>query len=98
MHILLQLRVWTTPAQVNQTKYALGVGKDIITYYEQYYNLGYPLPKQGEKCSNTLAWPVSWKILKCSIDFICSTWHTCKLAGAKFSKSIYGSGRSASQH
>lgn len=48
IYILLQLRVWTTPAQVNQTKYALGVGKDIITYYEQYYNLGYPLPKQGE--------------------------------------------------
>lgn len=42
----ITLRVWTTPAQVNQTKYALGVGKDIITYYEQYYNLGYPLPKQ----------------------------------------------------
>jgi len=32
---------------VNQTEFALGVGRDIITYYEKYYNLGYPLPKQG---------------------------------------------------
>lgn len=42
----ITLRVWTTPAQVSQTEYALGVGKDVITYYEGYYNLGYPLPKQ----------------------------------------------------
>lgn len=56
INIYLQLRVWTTPAQVNQTKYALGVGKDIITYYEQYYNLGYPLPKQGEwiQCTSNM--------------------------------------------
>ena len=55
INIYLQLRVWTTPAQVDQTKYALGVGKDIITYYEQYYNLGYPLPKQGEsKCTSNM--------------------------------------------
>lgn len=39
--------MWTTPAQVNQTKFALDVGNGIITYYEEYYNLGYPLPKQG---------------------------------------------------
>lgn len=44
---LQQLRVWTTPSQVNQTKFALDVGNGIITYYEEYYNLGYPLPKQG---------------------------------------------------
>lgn len=45
-HNNITLRVWTTPAQVNQTEFALGVGRDIITYYEKYYNLGYPLPKQ----------------------------------------------------
>lgn len=46
VHNNITIRVWTTPAQVNQTEYALGVGKDIITYFEDYYNLGYPLPKQ----------------------------------------------------
>ena len=45
----LKLRVWTSPQQVDQTEYALGVGKDIITYYEEYYDLGYPLPKQGKE-------------------------------------------------
>lgn len=46
--------MWTTPAQVNQTKFALDVGNGIITYYEEYYNLGYPLPKQG-LCLSVLA-------------------------------------------
>lgn len=45
-HKNITLRVWTTPAQVDQTKFALDVGNGIITYYEEYYNLGYPLPKQ----------------------------------------------------
>lgn len=46
VHDNITLRVWTSPQQVDQTEYALGVGKDIITYYEEYYDLGYPLPKQ----------------------------------------------------
>ena len=49
MIFFLKLRVWTSHQKVDQTEYALGVGKDIITYYEEYYDLGYPLPKQGKE-------------------------------------------------
>jgi glutamyl aminopeptidase len=40
--------VYSTPAQVNKTKYALEVGVKIIEYYIQYFGIPYPLPKLGE--------------------------------------------------
>jgi glutamyl aminopeptidase len=40
--------VYSTPAQVNKTKYALEVGVKIIEYYVQYFGIPYPLPKLGE--------------------------------------------------
>lgn len=42
------LSVYSTPAQLNKTKYAIEVGVNIIEYYIQYFGIPYPLPKLGE--------------------------------------------------
>ncbi|KAF8795593.1 Glutamyl aminopeptidase like protein [Argiope bruennichi] len=39
-------RVYTTPDQVNLTTYALHFGSRVLEYFERYFNIGYPLPKQ----------------------------------------------------
>lgn len=43
-HVLF--RVGARPAAIQQAKYALQVGPNILTYFEDYFNLPYPLPKQ----------------------------------------------------
>lgn len=40
--------VYSTPAQVNKTKYGLEVGVKITEYYIQYFGVPYPLPKLGK--------------------------------------------------
>ena len=47
MGLYFQLRVWTTRDQINQTDFALFEASEIITYFEKYYKVDYPLPKQG---------------------------------------------------
>ena len=44
----LQLRVCSTPITSDRTQYALAVAEDIIQYYEELYQVDYPLPKQGK--------------------------------------------------
>ena len=43
-----QYRAWARPESVHQTKVALAAGVKIIDYYEDYFGIDYPLPKQGE--------------------------------------------------
>ncbi|XP_063230245.1 aminopeptidase N-like isoform X2 [Bacillus rossius redtenbacheri] len=38
-------RVWARPEAINQTSYALRVGPKVLGFYEEYFNLSYPLPK-----------------------------------------------------
>jgi glutamyl aminopeptidase len=40
--------VYSTPSQLNKTKYAIQVAVNIIEYYIQYFDIPYPLPKLGE--------------------------------------------------
>ncbi|XP_050391475.2 glutamyl aminopeptidase [Patella vulgata] len=40
------LRVYATPDKIDQAQYALDVGKHTMEYYEQIFELPYPLPKQ----------------------------------------------------
>ncbi|KAL5285219.1 ENPEP.2 family protein [Megaselia abdita] len=40
-----EIRVYSTPQQVDKVDYALYVGRSITEYYIQYFNIGYPLPK-----------------------------------------------------
>nr|XP_042907730.1 uncharacterized protein LOC107439767 isoform X3 [Parasteatoda tepidariorum] len=41
-----QFRVYSSADQVNKTKYALKFGARVLEYYETYFNIEYPLPKQ----------------------------------------------------
>ena len=49
LHIYLRsivtVRVWTTPGTISQANYALSCAVGILAFYEQYYNIDYPLPK-----------------------------------------------------
>lgn len=38
--------VYSTPNQLNKTYYALDIGSRILNFYEDYFGLKYPLPKQ----------------------------------------------------
>ncbi|KAK7497860.1 hypothetical protein BaRGS_00010994 [Batillaria attramentaria] len=39
-------RVWARPESISQAQYALDVGVEVLTYFENYYQIPYPLPKQ----------------------------------------------------
>ncbi|XP_013408526.1 uncharacterized protein LOC106172388 isoform X2 [Lingula anatina] len=40
------VRVWARPEAKDQTTYALDAGVEILEYFEEYYNINFPLPKQ----------------------------------------------------
>lgn len=42
------LRAFATPEQLDKVDFALEVGKTVIEYYIQYFQVEYPLPKLGE--------------------------------------------------
>ena len=39
-------RIWSRSEALNQTKYAAEIGPKILKYYEDYFNVAFPLPKQ----------------------------------------------------
>ena len=43
----LQLQVCSTPMTSGKTQYALTIAEDIVRYYEELYQVDYPLPKLG---------------------------------------------------
>ncbi|KAF1751077.1 hypothetical protein GCK72_017629 [Caenorhabditis remanei] len=42
----VRFRVWSRPEEKNSTKYAVEAGVKCLEYYEEYYNISFPLPKQ----------------------------------------------------
>ena len=50
--LLFQYRAWARPEAVNQTEYSLDVGVHVLTYFEEYFNISFPLPKQGNNLNN----------------------------------------------
>ena len=48
-YFVVQLRVWARPDAVDagQVDYAVDIGVRILTYFENYFNVPYPLPKLG---------------------------------------------------
>ena len=42
-----QVRVCARPDVFNDTSFALSVGVSVIGYYEEFFGVEYPLPKQG---------------------------------------------------
>ncbi|XP_053387330.1 aminopeptidase N-like isoform X1 [Mercenaria mercenaria] len=39
-------RAWARPEAIEQTPYSLKVGVEILTFFEEYFSISYPLPKQ----------------------------------------------------
>lgn len=42
-----EMRVYATPEQLNKVDYAVRVGKAVLEYYIDYFQIEYPLPKMG---------------------------------------------------
>lgn len=38
-------RVWARPEAIESARYALEVGPKVLKFFEQYFNISYPLPK-----------------------------------------------------
>ena len=41
--------MWSKPEAVNSTEFALNAAKHALEYYEEFFNISYPLPKMGKK-------------------------------------------------
>lgn len=41
-----EFRVWARKDAIDQAEYAKDIGPRILTYYEEYFNITFPLPKQ----------------------------------------------------
>lgn len=42
----LQFRIWARKDALNLTSYALSAGIKVLEYFEDYYGIPFPLPKQ----------------------------------------------------
>ena len=42
----VRFRIWARPNYLDQTDYALDIGPKILEFFESYFNVKYPLPKQ----------------------------------------------------
>ena len=47
-YLCLQYGAWSRPEAISQAEFALDVGVDTITFYENYFNISFPLKKQGQ--------------------------------------------------
>jgi len=51
--------VYTVPDKIDQAHYALDAAVKLLDFYEDYFSIPYPLPKQGKRLiifSNTLSY------------------------------------------
>lgn len=44
------MSIYAAPEKWLQTRYALEVAVKMLDFYEEYFNIRYPLPKQGNLC------------------------------------------------
>lgn len=44
----IPFRVYATPEQLEKTNYAKEIGKSVIEYFINYFNITFPLPKLGK--------------------------------------------------
>lgn len=45
--VSVQVRVWAPPDSIEDAKFALEEGTKILAHYEEFFDIKYPLPKQG---------------------------------------------------
>ena len=41
------MRVWSREEAYDQTEFALQVAVSVLSFYEDFFDIAYPLPKQG---------------------------------------------------
>ncbi|CAB3992820.1 glutamyl aminopeptidase-like isoform X1 [Paramuricea clavata] len=46
IHKNITIRTWGTPVEYQDSAYALKIGKNVTTFFEKYYGVLFPLPKQ----------------------------------------------------
>ena len=42
----VRFRIWSAPSSIDQTSYARDIGPKILEFFENYFNVKFPLPKQ----------------------------------------------------
>jgi len=42
----VRFRIWSEPSSLDQTEYARDIGPKILKFFEDYFNVKFPLPKQ----------------------------------------------------
>ena len=42
----MRFRIWSEPSSLDQTDYARDIGPKILKFFEDYFSVPYPLPKQ----------------------------------------------------
>ena len=42
------MKFWTRPEAVNQTAFAVDLSSRVLTHFEEYFNIPYPLAKMGK--------------------------------------------------
>lgn len=50
----LQVSVYAVPDKINQADYALDAAVTLLEFYEDYFGIPYPLPKQGRGLTQIL--------------------------------------------
>lgn len=46
--VFYQISIYAVPEKLNQTAYALDAAVKLLDFYDDYYDIPYPLPKQGQ--------------------------------------------------
>lgn len=57
-----EFRVYATPEQVSKTEYARQIGKSVIEYFIDYFDIDFPLPKLGKNLQRN-------ELIKSVLDF-----------------------------
>ena len=63
------MKFWTRPEAVNQTAFAVDLSSRVLTHFEEYFNIPYPLAKMG-KYSQAIK--LCWlDVYVCRIQIVC---------------------------
>ena len=46
-NVFFQIRVWSRKDAIESTRLAVSVAENVLNYYEEFFNIPYPLPKMG---------------------------------------------------
>lgn len=66
-----QISVYAVPEKIDQTAYAVDAAVKLLDFYDDYFDIPYPLPKQGQwRYVLSPCYKSHWSSSSCSIYFI----------------------------